>query len=352
MHDIVKLCNKRGTIMYILVTGGSGYIGSHTCVQLIHAGYTPVILDNLCNSKFSVVERIKALTGKTPLFYKGDIRNRQLLDEVFAKQPIAAVIHFAGLKAVGESVAKPVEYYDNNVYGTLVLIEAMRHAGVKNMIFSSSATVYGDQPTIPYVETFPTGTPSSPYGRSKLMVEQILADVQRAENDWNMTLLRYFNPVGAHPSGTMGEDPQGIPNNLMPYIAQVAVGRRDSLAIFGNDYPTPDGTGVRDYIHVVDLAEGHIAAMKTLLNKPGVHTYNLGAGSGHSVLDVVNAFSKACGKAVNYHFAPRRSGDLPAYWADASKAEKELNWKVSRTLEQMAADTWLWQSNNPQGYPD
>ena len=259
--------------MYVLVTGGSGYIGSHTCVQLIEAGYQPVILDNLCNSKSSVLARIHQLTGYTPELYQGDIRDRALLDKIFAAHPIHAVIHFAGLKAVGESVSKPLEYYNNNVFGTLVLLEAMRAAQVKNFIFSSSATVYGDQPQIPYVESFPTGSPSSPYGRSKLMVEQILQDVQLADPQWNMTILRYFNPVGAHSSGLMGEDPQGIPNNLMPFIAQVAVGRRESLAIFGNDYPTPDGTGVRDYIHVVDLADGHVAAMKKLHNQPGVHIF-------------------------------------------------------------------------------
>lgn len=338
--------------MFVLVTGGSGYIGSHTCVQLMLAGYTPVILDNLCNSKASVLERITTLAGKQPVMYQGDIRDRQLLDRIFSEQKIHAVIHFAGLKAVGESVNKPLEYYDNNVNGTLVLLEAMRAAGVKNMIFSSSATVYGDQPQIPYVESFPTGTPASPYGRSKLMVEQIMQDLQRADPQWSVTLLRYFNPVGAHPSGLMGEDPQGIPNNLMPYISQVAVGRRDSLAIFGNDYPTADGTGVRDYIHVVDLADGHLAALKAKSDQPGVHIYNLGAGVGYSVLQVVDAFSKACGKPVNYHFAPRRDGDLPAYWADANKADKELNWRVTRSLDDMARDTWNWQSNNPQGYPD
>ncbi len=338
--------------MYVLVTGGSGYIGSHTCVQLIEAGYSPIILDNLCNSKASVLERITTLTGKTPVLIEGDIRDRALLDNIFNEYKVDSVIHFAGLKAVGESVNKPLEYYDNNVYGSLVLVEAMRAAGVTNLIFSSSATVYGDQPKTPYVEDFPTGTPSSPYGQSKLMVEKILQDLQRAEPNWSISLLRYFNPVGAHPSGLMGEDPQGIPNNLMPFIAQVAVGRRDSLSVFGNDYDTPDGTCLRDYIHVVDLADGHIAAMKTLHNKPGVHIYNLGAGVGKSVLDVINAFSEACGKPVSYHFAPRRSGDLPAYWADPSKAAKELNWRVSRTLENMADDTWLWQSKNPQGYPD
>ena len=325
--------------MRVLVTGGSGYIGSHTCVQLLQNGHDVIILDNLCNSKRSVLPVIERLGGKHPTFVEGDIRNEALMTEILHDHAIDTVIHFAGLKAVGESVQKPLEYYDNNVNGTLRLISAMRAANVKNFIFSSSATVYGDQPKIPYVESFPTGTPQSPYGKSKLMVEQILTDLQKAQPDWSIALLRYFNPVGAHPSGDMGEDPQGIPNNLMPYIAQVAVGRRDSLAIFGNDYPTEDGTGVRDYIHVMDLADGHVVAMEKLANKPGVHIYNLGAGVGSSVLDVVNAFSKACGKPVNYHFAPRREGDLPAYWADASKADRELNWRVTRTLDEMAQDT-------------
>ncbi len=338
--------------MRVLVTGGSGYIGSHTCAQLLQSGHDVIILDNLCNSKRSVIATIETLGGKHPTFIHGDIRDGALLAEIFHEHRIDAVIHFAGLKAVGESVSKPLDYYENNVTGTLSLLSAMRSANVTNFIFSSSATVYGDQPLIPYVESFPTGTPASPYGQSKLMVEQILTDLQRAQPDWSIALLRYFNPVGAHPSGDMGEDPQGIPNNLMPYIAQVAVGRRDSLAIFGNDYPTEDGTGVRDYIHVLDLADGHIAAMETLCGKPGVHIYNLGAGVGHSVLDVVNAFSQACGKPVNYHFAPRREGDLPAYWADATKADKELNWRVSRNLQEMADDTWRWQSRHPDGYPD
>lgn len=338
--------------MQVLVTGGSGYIGSHTCVQLLQNGHSVVVLDNLCNSKASTVPVIERLGGKAPLFIEGDIRDGELLDDIFRQYSIDVIIHFAGLKAVGESVAKPLDYYDNNVNGTLKLIEAAHKAGVTNVIFSSSATVYGDQPRIPYAESFPTGVPQSPYGKSKLMIEQILTDFQKANPQWNITLLRYFNPVGAHTSGDMGEDPQGIPNNLMPYIAQVAVGRRESLAIFGNDYPTKDGTGVRDFIHVMDLADGHIAAMNKLANIPGVHIYNLGAGEGHSVLDVVNAFSKACGKPVNYHFAPRRDGDLPAYWADATKASEELDWRVSRTLDQMAEDTWRWQSRHPQGYSD
>lgn len=336
--------------MRVLVTGGSGYIGSHACVQLLLEGHDVVILDNLCNSKRSILTVIEQLSGKHPEFIEGDIRDEALLDTLFRDHAIDAVIHFAGLKAVGESVAKPLAYYDNNVNGTLRLISAMRTAGVTNFIFSSSATVYGDQSKIPYVEDFPTGTPQSPYGKSKLMVEQIVTDLQKASPGWSIALLRYFNPVGAHPSGDMGEDPQGIPNNLMPYIAQVAVGRRDSLAVFGNDYPTQDGTGVRDYIHVMDLADGHVAAMQMLAGKPGVHIYNLGAGVGHSVLDVVNAFSRASGKPVNYHFAPRRDGDLPAYWADASKADRDLHWHVTRSLDEMAADTWRWQSRHPQGY--
>ena len=339
--------------MSILITGGSGYIGSHTCLQLCAAGYQTVILDNLCNSKASVVDIIARLgEGPRPVFYQGDIRDKALLATLFAEHAIDAVIHFAGLKAVGESVKQPIEYYDNNIYGTLTLIEAMRAANVKNLIFSSSATVYGDQPVIPYDESLPTGQPSSPYGRSKLMVEQILQDLQRAEPEWSITLLRYFNPVGAHPSGDMGEDPQGTPNNLMPYIAQVAVGRRPSLAIFGNDFPTPDGTGVRDYIHVMDLADGHVAALKMLRDKPGTHIYNLGAGVGHSVLDVVAAFGKACGKPVPYHFAPRRDGDLAAYWAAPEKAARELHWRVSRSLSDMANDTWRWQSRHPSGYSE
>lgn len=338
--------------MRVLVTGGSGYIGSHTCVQLLKGGHETIILDNLSNSKRSVLPVIERLGGQAPVFIEGDIRDEALLNELFNDYSIDAVIHFAGLKAVGESVHKPLEYYDNNVTGTLCLLAAMRAAKVTNFIFSSSATVYGSQPQIPYVESFPTGMPSSPYGRSKLMVEQMASDLQTAMQGWSVALLRYFNPVGAHPSGDMGEDPQGVPNNLMPFIAQVAVGRRESLAIYGNDYPTKDGTGVRDYVHVMDLADGHVAAMEQLAGKAGMHIYNLGAGVGSSVLEVVNAFSNAAGKPVNYHFAPRRAGDLPAYWADASKADRELHWRVTRTLDEMAADTWRWQSRHPQGYED
>jgi UDP-glucose 4-epimerase len=338
--------------MVILVTGGSGYIGSHTCLQLYAAGYEPVVVDNLHNSKAGVLDAVARISGARPVFYQGDICDKALLTKIFQQNKIDAVIHFAGLKAVGESSVKPIEYYQNNVYGTLALIEAMREARVKNLIFSSSATVYGDQPIVPYVESLPTGHPASPYGRSKLMVEQILEDLQRAEPEWSIALLRYFNPVGAHPSGDMGEDPQGTPNNLMPFIAQVAVGRRPSLAIYGNDYPTHDGTGVRDYIHVMDLADGHVAALRALQNKAGCHIYNLGAGIGHSVLDVVNAFSKACGHAISYHFAPRREGDLAAYWAAPEKAARDLDWQAKRSLQEMAADTWRWQAKHPNGYSD
>lgn len=338
--------------MRVLVTGGIGYIGSHACVQLLCHGHEVVILDNLCNSKASVVPVIARLGGRQPEFVQGDVCDRALLTEIFQRQAIDVVIHFAGLKAVGESVVKPLEYYDNNLNSTLQLTGAMADHGVSNLIFSSSATVYGEQPQVPYVESMPTGMPLNPYGRSKLMIEQILTDVQKAHASWSVALLRYFNPVGAHPCGDMGEDPRGIPNNLMPYLAQVAVGRRESLAIFGNDYPTPDGTGIRDYIHVMDLADGHVAAMDKLSGKPGVHIYNLGAGKGYSVLEVVQAFSAVCGKPLNYHFSSRRPGDLPVCWADASKADSFLNWRVSRSLQDMVADAWRWQSRHPQGYAD
>ncbi|MBY7871125.1 UDP-glucose 4-epimerase GalE [Vibrio fluvialis] len=336
--------------MDVLITGGMGYIGSHTCVQMIAAGMTPIMVDNLCNAKAEVLNRIEALTGVRPAFYQGDIRDEAFLDSVFAKHDVQAVIHFAGLKAVGESVSKPIEYYDNNVNGTLVLVRSMRNAGVKSLVFSSSATVYGDPQTVPITETSPTGATTNPYGRSKYMVEQCLADLVVAEPEWSITLLRYFNPVGAHPSGTMGEDPQGIPNNLMPFIAQVAVGRREKLAVFGNDYATPDGTGVRDYIHVMDLADGHIAALQVVGTQAGLHIYNLGTGKGSSVLDMVNAFSQACGKAVPYEICPRRPGDIAECWASTEKAQRELGWQAKLSLADMTADTWRWQSNNPQGY--
>lgn len=336
--------------MKVLVTGGMGYIGSHTCVQMIEAGMEPIIVDNLANSKQQVLSRVEGLTGKKPKFHMGDIRDEAFLDSVFAQHDIDAVIHFAGLKAVGESVAKPLEYYDNNVNGTLVLARCMRKAGVKSIVFSSSATVYGDPETVPITEDSPTGATTNPYGRSKYMVEQCLSDLFNAEKDWSITLLRYFNPVGAHPSGTMGEDPQGIPNNLMPFIAQVAVGRRKSLAVFGGDYPTPDGTGVRDYIHVMDLADGHIAALSSVGEKAGLHVYNLGTGTGSSVLEMVNAFGAACGTPIPYEICPRRSGDIAECWASTDKAQRDLAWKATRSVAEMTADTWRWQSNNPHGY--
>ncbi|MCE7536925.1 UDP-glucose 4-epimerase GalE [Aliivibrio fischeri] len=336
--------------MKVLVTGGMGYIGSHTCIQMIEAGIEPIILDNLGNSKVAVLDRIEALTHVRPVFYQGDIRDEAFLDSIFAEHSISSVIHFAGLKAVGESVAKPLEYYDNNVNGSLVLARSMRKANVKSIVFSSSATVYGDPAIVPITESSPTGATTNPYGRSKYMVEECFSDLFDAENDWSITLLRYFNPVGAHPSGTMGEDPQGIPNNLMPFIAQVAVGRRESLSVFGNDYPTPDGTGVRDYIHVMDLADGHIAALKAVGEKSGLHIYNLGTGKGSSVLEMVEAFAEASGKPVPYTLCPRRAGDIAECWASTEKAEKELGWKATRNVMEMSADTWRWQSNNPEGY--
>ncbi|MBC7004858.1 UDP-glucose 4-epimerase GalE [Photobacterium sp. BZF1] len=336
--------------MKVLVTGGMGYIGSHTCVQMIEAGLEPIILDNLCNSKEAVLERVETLTGAKPTFYQGDIRDREILDQVFSEHEISSVIHFAGLKAVGESVEKPLEYYDNNVHGTLMLVDAMKHAGVNSLVFSSSATVYGDPEEIPIKETTPTGQVTNPYGRSKYMVEECLRDIQVAAPEMSITLLRYFNPVGAHPSGIMGEDPQGIPNNLMPFIAQVAVGRREYLSVFGNDYPTPDGTGIRDYIHVMDLADGHIAALRAVGEKAGLHIFNLGTGKGSSVLEMVDAFSKACGHDVAYKICPRRPGDIAECWADPAKAREVLGWEAKFDVTAMAADTWRWQSENPNGY--
>ncbi|NOI56174.1 UDP-glucose 4-epimerase GalE [Vibrio coralliilyticus] len=337
--------------MNVLVTGGMGYIGSHTCIQMIEAGMTPVIFDNLYNSKKSVLKRVEQVTGVAPSFIEGDIRDKQALVAVMKAHQINAVIHFAGLKAVGESVEKPLEYYDNNVNGTLVLVDAMREVGLKSIVFSSSATVYGDPASVPITEDFPTSA-TNPYGRSKLMVEECLTDFQKANPDWSVTLLRYFNPVGSHPSGHLGEDPQGIPNNLMPFVSQVAVGRRECLSVFGDDYPTKDGTGVRDYIHVMDLADGHVAALKKVGQKEGLHVYNLGTGNGYSVLDMVKAFELASGKQVPYQIVERRPGDIAECWADPSKAMRDLEWKADRTLEEMTTDTWRWQSNNPQGYPD
>lgn len=337
--------------MNILVTGGMGYIGSHTCIQMIEAGMTPVIFDNLYNSKASVLDRIQSVTGVRPMFIEGDIRDKALLVDVLKSNDIQAVIHFAGLKAVGESVTMPLEYYDNNVNGSLVLVAAMREANVKTLVFSSSATVYGDPASVPITEDFPTSA-TNPYGRSKLMVEECLSDFQKANPEWSITLLRYFNPVGSHPSGELGEDPQGIPNNLMPFVSQVAVGRREFLSVFGNDYPTKDGTGVRDYIHVMDLSDGHVAALDKVGQKSGLHIYNLGTGNGYSVIEMVKAFEAACGKNVPYQIVERRPGDIAECWADPTKAIKELDWQAKRTLEEMTSDTWRWQSNNPQGYPN
>ncbi|MBI6511107.1 MULTISPECIES: UDP-glucose 4-epimerase GalE [Proteus] len=336
--------------MEILVTGGMGYIGSHTCVQMIDAGMTPIILDNLSNANEEVLNRVEALTGKRPLFYNGDIRDDQLLASIFAKHTIQSVIHFAGLKAVGESVQKPIEYYDNNVNGTLVLVRCMRDAGVKSLIFSSSATVYGDPQSVPITEDSPVGGTTNPYGTSKYMVERILSDLYVADESWSISLLRYFNPVGAHPSGTMGEDPKGIPNNLTPYISQVAIGRREHVAVFGNDYPTKDGTGVRDYIHVMDLADGHIAALNVLGKKAGLHIYNLGTGNGTSVIEMIEAFRKASGKPIPYQLQARRPGDIAECWSSPGKAEKDLHWKAIRSIDDMAADAWRWQLQNPNGY--
>ncbi len=334
----------------ILVTGGTGYIGSMTCIKLIEKGFQPIVIDNLSNSKRVVIDRIEALTRRRPLFYQGDIRDKKLLEQIFNEHQITAVIHFAGLKAVGESMQKPLEYYDNNVHGTLVLVQVMQAFGVKNMIFSSSATVYGENKQLPFVETMPTGGTTNPYGTSKYMIERCLADIFIADNDWNITLLRYFNPVGAHPSGTLGEDPQGIPNNLVPFIAQVAVGKREKLSVFGDDYPTRDGTGVRDYIHVMDLADGHVAALEKLNQQSGVHIYNLGTGNGISVLEMVNAFSKACGHPIPYEIKPRREGDIAACYAGTEKAAKDLGWRAKLTVAEMVADTWRWQTSNPNGY--
>lgn len=336
--------------MEILVTGGIGYIGSHTCVQMVEAGMTPVIIDNLCNAKKVVLDRIEALTGKKPIFYQGDIRDSVLLDSIFQRHNIQSVIHFAGLKAVGESVQKPIEYYDNNVSGTLVLVESMRRAGVKSIIFSSSATVYGDPATVPITEEFPVGKTTNPYGSSKYMVERCLSDLNVSDNSWSIVLLRYFNPIGAHPSGSMGEDPQGIPNNLTPYITQVAIGRREKLSVYGNDYNTVDGTGVRDYIHVMDLADGHVAALKTVGQRSGLHTYNLGTGKGVSVLEMVKVFGHIVGKPIPYEICPRRSGDIAECWSSPKKAEQDLGWHAKRSIEDMVKDSWRWQSLNPNGY--
>ena len=336
----------------ILVTGGAGYIGSHTIVELQQAGYEVVVIDNLDNSSKVSLERVEKITGRRVAFYQVDIRDREGLSKALTEHPCEACIHFAGLKAVGESVEKPWEYYENNIGGTLTLLDVLRKHNCKNIIFSSSATVYGDPVEIPITELCPKGQCTNPYGWTKSMLEQIMMDMQKADPEWNIVLLRYFNPIGAHPSGTMGEDPNGIPNNLMPYITQVAIGKRKELGVFGNDYDTPDGTGVRDYIHVVDLARGHVCALKAIDRKCGLAIYNLGTGHGYSVLDVVKAFEKANGVKVPYSIKPRRAGDIATCYSDPSKAERELGWKAIYGIEEMCRDSWHWQSQNPNGYKD
>lgn len=338
--------------MAILVTGGAGYIGSHTVVELQEAGYDVVVVDNLSNSSAESLQRVEKITGKPVTFYKTDILDREGLEEVFSKESIDCCIHFAGLKAVGESVQKPWEYYYNNISGTLILLDVMRKHNVKNIIFSSSATVYGNPAFIPITEECPKGQITNPYGQTKGMLEQILTDMQKADTEWNVILLRYFNPIGAHKSGTIGENPNGIPNNLMPYITQVAVGKLKELGVFGNDYDTPDGTGVRDYIHVVDLARGHVKAIEKIRQNPGIEIYNLGTGRGYSVLDIVKNFEEASGVKIPYVIKPRRAGDIATCYSDASKAERELGWKAQYGIKEMCEDSWRWQKNNPNGYAE
>ncbi len=338
--------------MSILVTGGAGYIGSHTCIELLTQGYEVVIVDNLYNSCEEAVRRIEELSGKKVRFYKADLLDKEAVEEIFEKESIDSVIHFAGLKAVGESVQKPLEYFHNNLTGTLILCDVMRHHGVKSIVFSSSATVYGNPASVPIYEDFPLSV-TNPYGRTKLMIEEILQDVVVSDPEWKVILLRYFNPVGAHKSGRIGENPRGIPNNLTPYITQVAVGKLDHVNVFGNDYDTPDGTGVRDYIHVVDLALGHVKAIEKInAMDGGVKIYNLGTGIGYSVLEVIEAFRKATGKEIPYVIGPRRAGDIATCYAATDKAEKELGWKAQRGLDEMCEDAWRWQSMNPDGYPE
>lgn len=336
--------------MKILVTGGTGYIGSHTVVELQKEGHEVVIVDNLCNSVEGVNDRIAAITGVKPIFYNADIRDKKALADIFAKEKPEGVIHFAGLKAVGESVKLPMKYYENNISGTLNLLEVMKDNGCMNFIFSSSATVYGNPQFVPITEECPKGICTNPYGWTKSMIEQILMDIYKADPEWNMVILRYFNPIGAHESGTMGENPNGIPNNLMPYITQVAVGKLEKLGVFGDDYDTPDGTGVRDYIHVVDLAIGHVKALAKFEKGSGLNIYNLGTGVGYSVLDVVKNFEEASGVKIPYEIKPRRAGDIATCYSDAKKAEKELGWTASKGIREMCADSWNWQKNNPNGY--
>ena len=335
--------------MRILVTGGAGYIGSHACVELLNAGYDVTVVDNLSNSKEESLERVQAITGKMLKFHQIDLLDKDALNRIFEQTNIDAVIHFAGLKAVGESVSIPLRYYHNNITGTLNLCDVMAAHNVKQLVFSSSATVYGDPHTVPITEDFPTSA-TNPYGWTKWMIEQILRDLYRSDNSWNIALLRYFNPIGAHASGRIGEDPNGIPNNLLPYIAQVAVGKLPKVSVFGNDYPTPDGTGVRDYIHVVDLSIGHVKALEKLQTLPGLVTYNLGTGNGYSVLQVIAAFEKACGKPIPHQIVARRPGDVAACYADPAKAKVELGWTATRGIEEMCVDSWAWQSKNPNGY--
>ena len=338
--------------MNILVTGGAGYIGSHTCVELLNSGYDVTVIDNLCNANPKSLERVEAITGKKVKFYEGDVRDEALLRKIFGENEISAVIHFAGLKAVGESVAQPWRYYDNNLNTTLVLTKVMADVGCKKIIFSSSATVYSGDNEMPLRETSRTGNCTNPYGWTKYMTEQILSGMAFADKEWSVVLLRYFNPIGAHESGMIGEDPRGIPNNLMPYITQVAIGRREKLSIYGNDYPTPDGTGVRDYIHVVDLAKGHVAAVKYVVGHPGCEVFNLGTGIGYSVLDMVHAFEKANNLTLPYKIVDRRPGDLPTCYADPTKSAQVLGWKAEKNLEDMCRDSWRWQTQNPMGYGD
>ncbi len=335
--------------MHILVTGGAGYIGSHTCVQLLEAGHEVTVVDNLCNSNKESLRRVEQITGKTVNFYEKDLLDKEAVKQIFAENQLDAVVHFAGLKAVGESVAIPLRYYQNNLISTINLCEVMAEYGVKKLVFSSSATVYGKPASVPITEDFPLSC-TNPYGRTKLMIEEILRDLYVSDNEWDIAILRYFNPVGAHESGMIGEDPKDVPNNLMPYVAQTAVGKREYVHVFGNDYDTPDGTGVRDYIHVVDLADGHLCALKKIENHVGVVTYNLGTGHGYSVLDMIAAFSKACGKDVPYQIEARRPGDIDACYANPAKAREELGFAANRTLEDMCRDTWRWQTQNPNGY--
>lgn len=336
--------------MNILLTGGAGYIGSHTIIELDKAGHSVVVVDNLVNSNPVALERVAKIIGKEVPFYKADVRDREAMQRIFAENKFDAVIHFAGLKAVGESVEKPLEYYENNMNATFVLLDMMRKNGCKNIIFSSSATVYGDPAIIPITEECPKGHCTNPYGQTKSMLEEVLMDVQKADPEWNVVLLRYFNPIGAHQSGTIGENPNGIPNNLMPYITQTAVGKRKELGVFGNDYDTPDGTGVRDYIHVCDLAAGHVAALQAIQRKAGLAIYNLGTGHGYSVLDVVKAFIKVNGVDVPYSIKPRRAGDIATCYCNPAKAKAELGWEARYGIEEMCRDSWNWQKNNPEGY--